>query len=119
MKTILICEDEKFAQESIKNIFVKRNFTVHTAGDGEESIEKAKETKPDVILLDIRMPKLDGIEVAKEIRKFDSKAKLIFITGFQSQELSKEASKYDISDYIVKPTTPQDIIQAVEAALAS
>lgn len=117
MKKILICEDEKDAQESLKNILLKRKYEVYTASDGKEAIDRSKETKPDLILLDIRMPKLDGLEVAKAIREFNTKTKIIFITAFHSPEITKEAAKYDIVDYILKPSTTEDILKVITSAL--
>jgi YesN/AraC family two-component response regulator len=114
---ILICEDEKDAQQSMSHILSRRNYEVFTANDGQESIEQAGKIKPDVVMLDIRMPKIDGIEVAKEIRKFDKETKIIFVTGFQSPELLKEASKYDIVNYLVKPASSEDIVKFIELAL--
>ena len=114
---ILLCEDEDDSQESIKNLLTKRDYEVYTAVDGKESIEKTKDIKPDLILLDIRMPKIDGIGVTREIRKFDNKVKIVYITGFQSPQLFKEAAQYNISDYIVKPTSPEDILKSVKEAL--
>ena len=117
MMKILVCEDELDSREAIKNILSRRNYEVHIAMDGEESIEKTKELKPDLILLDIRMPKIDGIEVTKKIRKFDTNVKIVFITAFQSPELQKETSKYDVTDYIVKPFSTDDILKVVETTL--
>lgn len=117
MKKILICEDEKDSRDSLKNILERKNYEVYTASDGEESIEKAKKVKPDLILLDIRMPKVDGLEAAKKIREFNSKTKIIVITSFQSPELYKEAAKYDIIDYVVKPSSTNDILKIVEKTL--
>ena len=117
MKKILVCEDEKDAQESLKSILIKKNYEVYSASDGKEAIDKTNEIKPDLILLDIRMPKIDGLEVAEEIRKLNADAKIIFVTGFQSPQIKKEASKYNIADYIVKPTSREDIVAAVEKAL--
>ncbi len=116
-KKILICEDEVDQQKAIKNLLTKRDYEVHLAADGKESIDKAKEIKPDLILLDIRMPKIDGIEVAKEIRKFDANVKIIFITAFESPQLFKEAANYNISDYIVKPASVEDTLKAIQNAL--
>lgn len=118
MKKILICEDEPDAQKSLKNMLMKENYDVHTAKDGAEAINVANEINPDLILLDIRMPKVDGLEVAREIRKFNTQAKIIFITAFQSPELLKEAAKYNISSYLVKPVTSQDILKVIEKALS-
>lgn len=117
MKKVLICEDEADAVVYLNNHLRRKEYEVHTAVDGKEAIEKAKEIKPDLILLDIRMPKVDGLEAAREIRKSDSNAKIIFITAFASPQLQEEAKKYDISDYIVKPTSNEEIAKAIEAAL--
>jgi YesN/AraC family two-component response regulator len=116
-KKILICEDEKDSRDSLKNILVRRNFEIYTASNGEESILRAKEVKPDLILLDIRMPKINGLEVAKQIRNWDIKSKIIVITSFQSPELYKEAVKYNIIDYIVKPMDTNDLLKVINAAL--
>ena len=117
MKRILICEDEIDTQESIKNILSKRDYEVFTASDGKESIKRAREISPDLILLDIRMPKIDGIEVAKQLRQFNAVAKIIFLTAFESSQLVKEAAKYDIFDYITKPCLPEQIINYIQEAL--
>lgn len=117
MKRILICEDETDAQMSLKNILMREGYEIYTAVDGKEAIEKAQEINPDLLLLDIRMPKIDGLEVAREVRKFNTQAKIIFITAFQSPELVKEAAKYNISDYIVKPTSPESILESISQAL--
>jgi CheY-like chemotaxis protein len=117
VKRILICEDEQDAQKSLRNLLGKRDYEVYSAGDGKESIELAKQIVPDLVLLDIRMPKVDGLEVAREIRKFNTQAKIVFITAFQGSELSKEAAKYDIVSYLVKPILSKDILEVVEQAL--
>ena len=116
MKKILICEDEKDVYEFLKSLLLKSGFDVHIATDGKESVNKAKEIKPDLLLLDIRMPKINGLEVAKMIREFNREVKIIFLTGFQSQELLKEAAKYDIFDYIVKNTSTKDILRVIQEA---
>jgi CheY-like chemotaxis protein len=114
---ILICEDEKEVRELLSTVLVKNRFDVYIAEDGQEAIEKTKEIDPDLLLLDIRMPKIDGLEAAKRIRKFNISVKIIFITGFQSPELTKEAAKYDISDYIVKTASTKDILKVIQDAL--
>lgn len=117
MKRILICEDEPDVRESLKKALQKLGYEVFSAVDGKEAIELGKKLDLDLVLLDIRMPKLDGIEVAKEIRKFDARTKIIFITAFQGPEISKEAAKYDIVDYIVKPVSTQYILEVIQNAL--
>ena len=117
MRRILICEDERDAQEHLKMLLQRKEYEVFGVYDGKDAIDKAKELYPDLILLDIRMPKIDGLEVAREIRKINKTTKIIFITAFASQQIEQEASQYDISEYIVKPANPEDIVKAVESAL--
>ena len=114
---ILICEDEKNVQELISIVLSKKGYDIYSAEDGKESIDKTKEINPDLILLDIRMPKIDGLEVAREIRKDNKQVKIIFLTGFESPQITQEANKYNIFDYIVKPLSPEKLLQVVENAL--
>ena len=111
MKKILICEDEKDALEALQNILTKKGYEVYGVDNGSDAIIKAKEINPDVILLDIRMPKIDGLAVAQEVRSSGSQAKIIFITAFASPEIKKEAQRYNISDYLIKPVSPEEIAQ--------
>ena len=117
MKKILLCEDDPDIQESLGNILEKHGFEIHTAPNGQEAVAMAIKTNPDLILLDIRMPKLDGLEAAGEIRKHNTQTKIIFITAFQSPELVKEAAKYDIFDYIIKPASSESILGIIKSAL--
>lgn len=114
---ILICDDEKEAQKLFTEILTKENYETYIAADGKEAIDKTREINPDLLLLDIRMPKIDGLEVAKRIRNFNRTVKIIFLTGFQSPALSKEAAKYDIFDYIVKTASTKDILKVIQDAL--
>lgn len=117
MKKILICEDEKDAQQSLENMLTKRNFDVVSVDNGKDAIDKAKELKPDLVLLDIRMPKIDGLEVAREIRTFDKLAKIIFITAFASPEIRKEAEHFNIAEYLIKPVSSEEIVKKIESSL--
>ena len=119
MNKILLCEDEPDIQRTLKKILKKRGYEVRTAKDGEEAINIAKKINPDAILLDIRMPKVDGLEVAREVRKCNTQVKIIFITAFQSPELCREAAKYNIFDYIVKPASAESILTIVNKALTT
>lgn len=116
---ILICEDERNIQKLMAKVLIKKGYEIYSADDGQESIEKTQKISPDVILLDIRMPKIDGLEAAREIRKFNQTVKIIFITGFESPQISQEANKYNIFAYIVKPVSQEEILQVVEKALKS
>ena len=69
MKKILVVDDEKPISEIVKYNFVKEGYEVFTAYDGEEALEKVEEVEPDLIILDLMLPKMDGLEVAREVRK--------------------------------------------------
>jgi len=114
---ILICEDELNVLKLMNTILSKADYQIFTAEDGKQALEQAVEKDPDVILLDIRMPKIDGLEVARRIREINKKVKIIFLTGFESPQISQEAAKYDIFDYIVKPVSPQQILLTVGKAV--
>jgi CheY-like chemotaxis protein len=117
MKKILICEDEQDAQASLKSLLAKRNYDVLGVNNGRDAIDQARAFQPDLILLDIRMPKIDGLEVASSIREFDENVKIIFLTAFDSPEMKKEASRQDISGYLTKPVSTDTIIKTIESAL--
>jgi len=95
----------------------QKNFEVHSAKDGQEAKYKAKRLKPDLILMDIRMPKFDGLEVTKDIRKTNPNVKIIFMTAFQSPEIQNEAAKYNISAYLNKATPTEEIIKIIQDVL--
>lgn len=113
----MICEDEADAQKALKNILEKNGYEAHIAQDGEEAIGLARQINPDAVLLDIRMPKVDGLEVAGEIRRHNAQAKIIFITAFKSLELCREAAQYDIFEYLIKPVSSEHILKTLRDAL--
>ncbi|MCX7926581.1 MAG: response regulator [Candidatus Omnitrophica bacterium] len=115
MKKILICEDEKDAQKTLEQILRRRNYQVACVDNGQDAIVQTKEFSPDLILLDIRMPKIDGLEVARQIRSFNKLVKIIFISAFASPEIEREAAQFDICDYLVKPVSNEDILKKIES----
>jgi CheY-like chemotaxis protein len=118
MKKILICEDEIDVRETLTKLLTRIDYEVYSVDNGKDAIDKARELKPDLILLDIRMPKIDGLEVAKEVRKFNNSVKMVIVTAFASEEIRKEASRYEISDYLVKPIPSEIIVKKIEEVLS-
>jgi len=105
--SILIVDDEK-ANLKILTHILGQDFVIYTAANGASAIEKAKEYKPDLILLDILMPEMDGYQTLSEIKKCDDiqKTPVIFITGLDSEEDEEKGLSLDAADYITKPFTP-------------
>jgi len=90
---------------------------VGEASDGPEAIEKAVELKPDLILLDISMPMLNGIEAARQIRKLVPEAKIIFLSQESSEEVMQEALNTGASGYVIKSMAGNELLTVVEAVL--
>ena len=114
-KKILIVDDEPDILDILKYILEKEGFKVKKARNGEEAIDKAYEEKPDLILLDIMMPKNDGIEVCRQLRsdvKFNDTF-IVFLTA-RNEEYS-EVAGFDVGadDYVVKPIKPRSLISRI------
>lgn len=103
-KIILLAEDDKFISKAYKDGLERAGFKVVTALDGLETIKKAKQVKPDIILLDIIMPRLDGFEVLKQIKADDELKDIpVLITSNLGQESDiKKGKKFGAADYLIK-----------------
>ena len=89
------------------------------ASDGLEAVQKAEELTPDLILLDIRLPKLSGIEAAKQIRKVAPNSKILFVSTYASWEIAEGALDTGANGYVVKSDAGQELAKAVEAVFQS
>jgi len=116
-KKILLIEDEAFILDMYKIIFTKEDFTVETASDGEEGLAKAQAGDYDLVLLDIMLPKMNGLDVLKEMRKEDSKAKktpVFLLTNLGQENIIKQAFKIGAQGYFMKANLlPQQIVSEV------
>lgn len=115
---ILIIEDDQVLSDVLHRKLIKENYEVFTAKDGEEGIAKVEEVKPDLILLDIVMPKKDGFEVMEALKKNDSKIPIVIISNSgQSVEISK-ALALGAKDYLVKAEfDPEEVVLKVQKVL--
>lgn len=100
---ILVVDDEKECVELIKNYLSEKGYVVNTAFSGEEAIAKIKTSKPDIVLLDLRMPGMDGIIVLKTIKDIDKSISVIIATGVEDDEIIKEVMVLGGDGYLVKP----------------
>ncbi|RLC38370.1 hypothetical protein DRH27_02405 [Candidatus Falkowbacteria bacterium] len=114
-KTILICEDEIPMLETLANKFRNEGFEVIEARNGEEGFKLALSKKPDLMLLDIVMPKLDGLSLMKKIRdnKWGSDVPIVLLTNLSDAEKVSEAAKYGVYDFLVKTDWRLDDIVAL------
>jgi len=88
------------------------------ASDGFEAVHKAEELQPDLVLLDIGLPKLNGFEVAQQLRKLASASKIVFVSQESSADVVEEALSLGASGYVVKTRAESDLLTAVEAAIS-
>ena len=103
MAKLLIVDDELDVKDFAANFFRKRKFEVFTASNGNQALDLAEKQNPDLILLDIKMQGMDGIEVLKRAKTLDPNMGVIMITALQDEELGREALKLGAADYITKP----------------
>ena len=115
-RKILIVDDEKNIVDIIAFNLKKEGYTVITAADGEEGVQKAMEENPDLILLDIMMPKMDGWEVCREIRK-NSKVPIIMLTARGDERDELLGFDLGVDEYISKPFSPKILVARVNAIL--
>lgn len=114
--TILYIEDDDGVR-TINSRFLNRMFyKVYEAQDGEEGYKFYKSYKPDIILTDINMPKLNGIDLAKKIREEDINTKIIISTAFSDREYLIEAVELNLEKYIIKPLSSRNLIPALKKA---
>lgn len=113
--TILVIDDEKNIRMTLKKALSGDGHAVETAASGEAGLDKAEELSPDVILLDLKLPDLDGLEVLKQLE--DHPASVIMITGYGSVETAVESMKTGAIDFLRKPFKPDEIREKVGEVL--
>ena len=111
-KKVLIVDDEQAIRESL-GLLLKNNFEVTTAKDGLEAIELIGSAEPDLILLDIMMPKLDGIETLKRIRQSNPDVPVVMLTATNTVKTAVEAMKYGAKDYLNKPFDVEELTSLI------
>ncbi len=115
---IIIAEDETIVRADLKEMLTGMGYLiVGEAGDGQSAVNIARELKPDVVLMDIKMPNMDGIEAAKILTE-EQIAPVVLLTAFGQKELVDRANEAGVVGYLVKPFRETDLMPAIEIALA-
>jgi len=118
MGKILIVDDTLFMRTLLKNILFSGGHTiVGEAGDGEDAVAKYRELKPELVTMDVVMPKMNGIEALKAIRTLDGAAKVVMCTAVGQEQMVKLAIKNGARGYIVKPFQAPKVLEEVKAVL--
>lgn len=117
-KNVLICDDAAFMRMMIKDILTKNGYNIAgEAENGKKAVEKFNETKPDLVLMDITMPEMDGIQALKKIKEMDPGACVIMCSAMGQQAMVIEAIQNGAKDFIVKPFQADRVLEAVQKVI--
>src|SRR5437763_9317140 len=117
MMKIIIADDESLARSLLKNILQELNLPpgcMKEASDGEQMIEQVKRYTPELVFVDIRMPKLNGLDAIRKAKTFSPYTRWVILTGFSEFRYAHEAIKLGVSDYLLKPIDPEEVQRLVD-----
>ena len=112
-RAVLIVDDERVVRDSLAEWLAETGYDVSSAEDGYEALRIINERPPEVVVLDLRMPGMDGLDVLKSIKQKDLKIGVIAITAYGSIDNAVEAMKLGASDYITKPFPPERLESSI------
>ncbi len=117
MKSVLIIDDDPLIRKTLSSHLLKKGFEVQLAEMGEEGLRKFAEHCPDLVLLDVRLPDSDGIEVLRKIKERNKKTCVVVMTAYDDMRTTVDAIKLGAFEYLVKPLNFIDLDLTVEKAL--
>lgn len=118
MAKVMICDDAAFMRMMIKDILSKNGYEIAAeAENGQKAVDKYPEVKPDLVLMDITMPEMDGIQALKKIKEIDAGANVIMCSAMGQQAMVIEAIQSGAKDFIVKPFQPERVLEAVKKVI--
>jgi two-component system chemotaxis response regulator CheY len=117
MPQVMIVDDSLFMRNRLTKLLAEHKYETVTAYDGVEAVRVYKETHPDVVLMDITMPRQDGLEALAEIRRHDLASKVIMLTALDQPQLASQAILAGAKDFLVKPVQPGQLLMALRKAL--
>ncbi|MDP3723018.1 MAG: response regulator [Candidatus Omnitrophota bacterium] len=115
--TILVCDDEESVRSAV-GLVLEQHYQLVFAKDGEEALKQFEAQPVDLVLLDIKMPKLGGLEVLSTLMSRQPSPRVLMLTAYHSVELAQRATQLGAIDYVSKPFERQDLLAAVERALS-
>ncbi len=112
-KNILIVDDDVDIVRIVTKMLSREEFNVDTACSGEEALEKVRDQRPDVLLLDIMMPRMNGIEVLRRVKEIDPSIRIIMITAFGDIDSYLDAMEWGAMEYINKPFETEELLRMI------
>jgi DNA-binding NtrC family response regulator len=113
---ILIVDDEERFRTTLGKLLAVRGLEVYTVGSGKEALEELKTNPCDVVLLDVKMPEMNGIEALMEIKKVSPNVEVIMLTGHASVDVAVEIMKLGCYEYLLKPCQIEELMEKIESA---
>lgn len=114
MPKILLVDDAAFMRMRCAKLLTENGYEVGEAENGQEAIQKYQTYRPDLVLMDITMPVMDGITATREIKSLDGNAKVVMVSALGQQTMVIEAIKAGAKDFVVKPFEPDKILSTVK-----
>jgi len=117
MRSILIVDDDSALRSSFEKLLSEEGYEVRTAGTGEAGLEMVRQKIPDLVIMDVRMPGMSGLETLKAVREIDHKLPVIVMTAYGTTDTAIEATKLGAFDYVLKPFNIPDVLSLINQAL--
>ena len=117
MSIVMVVDDNRFMRKRISQVLTENGYETVMAEDGEHAVQVYRSVRPDATLLDVTMPKKDGIEALTEIRQLDPAAKVIMLTALNQQSVMVQAVQLGAKDFLTKPVVPERLMAALQKVL--
>jgi two-component system chemotaxis response regulator CheY len=118
MATVLVVDDAEFLRVRISKMLIAEGYQVIEAENGVVAVEKYKAERPDVVLMDITMPEMDGLTALKNIKAIDPQARVVMLTALGQESVVLEAVKSGARDFVVKPFNQERVLSALQKLLS-
>ena len=115
---VLLVDDEELFRETLAKLLRRRGLEVATASDGEAALAVVQEQAPEVVVLDLRMPGMDGIETLRRIKRHRPDTRVVMLTGHGSVDAGVDALRAAAFDFLLKPVGPDQLVEVILAAAA-
>ena len=115
--SILLIDDEKVLLEAVSDDLKENGYEVTTAVSGEEGLKSFKAQQHDLVIIDLKMENMDGLEVSRQIKQINPKTSIMILTGYGSMETAIEAIRLDLDDYVLKPVNRDDLFEKIQHCL--